>query len=74
MTFWTIDLDNNTFEGFNQLRQTIAQDDPHQMQYTQDLTLIVRNRIDTNIQNETMSIYYRAFVVAGSRTQNQTIF
>lgn len=51
LTAIILDLDNNTFEGFKQIQQAIAQDDPYQIQYTQDLTLIVRILLPSNIIN-----------------------
>lgn len=36
------DIDDNTFAGFDKIRKTIASNDTADIQYSQDLSLIVR--------------------------------
>jgi hypothetical protein len=40
-----LDVDDNTFDGFYNIRKAIALDDPAQIEYCQDLSVIVRSQL-----------------------------
>jgi hypothetical protein len=40
-----IDIDDNSFSGFDNIRKSIAKDDPARIGYSEDLTVLVRSQI-----------------------------
>ena len=62
-----LDLDNNTFAGFNSIRQQIKGVDPENMEYLQDLTLIVSYYYATK-----HNLRPRRYAVAGPITPTLT--
>jgi hypothetical protein len=56
-----LDIDDNTFIGFDRIRQRIAADDPARIEYSQQLSLLVRAYIYDLSTNSLKKDYSQAY-------------